>query len=111
MFGVKLHERKVGKPLRALGYVSVLPEHARGGPLEIWFQDEARIGQQGTLTRIWTPSRHGFRPPWVAAEHARHDNLVLRCLCLLAEGRSRKRRCPVTSTSIECPKRKSKTSS
>ena len=25
---------------------------ARGKPLEIWFQDEARIGQQGTLTRF-----------------------------------------------------------
>ena len=37
-----------------------LPEHARGGPVEIWFQDEARVGQQGTLTRIW--ARRGTRP-------------------------------------------------
>jgi putative transposase len=29
-------------------------------PVEIWFQDEARIGQQGTLTRIW--ARRGTRP-------------------------------------------------
>lgn len=29
-------------------------------PIEIWFQDEARIGQQGTLTRIW--ARRGTRP-------------------------------------------------
>jgi len=29
-------------------------------PLEIWFQDEARIGQKGTLTRIW--ARIGSRP-------------------------------------------------
>jgi transposase len=28
--------------------------------LEIWFQDEARIGQQGTLTRIW--AKQGSRP-------------------------------------------------
>ena len=28
--------------------------------LEIWFQDEARVGQQGTLTRIW--ARRGTRP-------------------------------------------------
>jgi transposase len=28
--------------------------------LEIWFQDEARVGQKGTLTRIW--SRRGTRP-------------------------------------------------
>ena len=29
---------------------AVLPEHARGKPVEVWWQDEARIGQQGTLT-------------------------------------------------------------
>jgi hypothetical protein len=28
--------------------------------LEVWFQDEARVGQQGTLTRIW--ARRGTRP-------------------------------------------------
>jgi hypothetical protein len=38
----------------------VLPEHARGRPVEIWFQDEARVGQQGTLTRVW--ARRGTRP-------------------------------------------------
>ena len=38
-----------------------LPAAARGKPLEIWFQDEARIGQKGTLTRIW--ARLGSRPP------------------------------------------------
>lgn len=38
----------------------VLPEAAKGKPLEIWFQDEARVGQQGTLTRIW--ARRGTRP-------------------------------------------------
>jgi hypothetical protein len=37
-----------------------LPEHARGKPLEVWFQDEARVGQQGTLTRVW--ARRGTRP-------------------------------------------------
>ena len=37
-----------------------IPEHARGKPLEIWFQDEARVGQQGTLTRIW--AKRGSRP-------------------------------------------------
>lgn len=29
-------------------------------PLEIWFQDEARAGQQGTLTRVW--AQKGARP-------------------------------------------------
>src|SRR5436309_11541893 len=37
-----------------------LPERARGKPVEIWFQDEARVGQQGTLTRVW--ARRGARP-------------------------------------------------
>jgi putative transposase len=26
-----------------------------GTPLEVWFQDEARVGQQGTLSRLWAP--------------------------------------------------------
>jgi len=37
-----------------------LPEPAREKPLEIWFQDEARVGQKGSLTRIW--ARRGTRP-------------------------------------------------
>lgn len=37
-----------------------MPAHAHGKKLEIWWQDEARIGQQGTLTRIWVP--RGSRP-------------------------------------------------
>src|SRR3954467_13410716 len=37
-----------------------LPEHARGKPVEVWFRDEARVGQQGTLTRVW--ARRGTRP-------------------------------------------------
>src|SRR3954464_12424763 len=37
-----------------------LPEHARGKPVEVWSQDEAHVGQQGTLTRVW--ARRGTRP-------------------------------------------------
>ena len=37
-----------------------LPDEALGKPPEIWFQDEARVGQQGTLTRLW--ARKGTRP-------------------------------------------------
>jgi hypothetical protein len=37
-----------------------LPPHATGKPLEIWWQDEARVGQQGTLTRVW--AQRGSRP-------------------------------------------------
>jgi len=89
-FGVKLHERSVGKILRKLKFrkMTVRPQHPKskpedqeafkksfsnqlitqlmsntalaGKPIEIWFQDEARIGQQGTLTRVW--ARRGTRP-------------------------------------------------
>ena len=33
---------------------------APGTPIEVWWQDEARVGQQGTLTRIW--AKRGTRP-------------------------------------------------
>src|SRR6187399_960824 len=39
---------------------AALPKHARGKPVEVWFLDEARVGQQGTLTRVW--ARRGTRP-------------------------------------------------
>lgn len=39
---------------------AALPETALGKKIEIWFQDEARIGQKGTLTRLW--ARRGTRP-------------------------------------------------
>lgn len=39
---------------------AALPKRARAKPIEIWFQDEARVGQQGTITRVWAP--RGSRP-------------------------------------------------
>ena len=39
---------------------AALPPEAAGKPVEIWFADEARVGQQGTLTRVW--ARRGSRP-------------------------------------------------
>src|ERR687897_1128548 len=39
---------------------AALPKEAAGKPVEVWFQDEARVGQQGTLTRVW--ARRGTRP-------------------------------------------------
>ena len=91
-FAVRLHERSVGKVLRRLGFTRLsvrpeapegrrggaggvqkgfaelvreaLPERARGKPVEVWFQDEARVGQQGTLTRVW--ARRGTRPQGAA---------------------------------------------
>ena len=38
----------------------VIREAARGKPVEIWFQDEARIGQNGRLAYVW--ARRGTRP-------------------------------------------------
>ena len=39
---------------------AALPETAIGCPLEIWFQDEARVGQKGGHAYIWAPV--GSRP-------------------------------------------------
>ena len=39
---------------------AALPPEAAGKPVEVWFTDEARIGQQGTITRVW--ARQGSRP-------------------------------------------------
>jgi hypothetical protein len=35
-------------------------ERGHGRPLEVWFQDEARVGQKGATTRQW--ARRGTRP-------------------------------------------------
>ena len=37
-----------------------MPEGVSLDDVEIWFQDEARVGQRGTVTRIW--ARKGTRP-------------------------------------------------
>lgn len=41
---------------------AALPETVQGKQLEVWFQDEARVGQQGTLTRLW--ARKDCRYAW-----------------------------------------------
>ena len=49
-----------------------------GKRVEVWFQDEARFGQHGTLTRKW--ARKGSRPP--AVKQTQHDYLyVLGAAC------------------------------
>jgi hypothetical protein len=50
---------------------AALPEHTTGKPIEIWFADEARVGQQGTLTQIW--ARRGA----ICPERATGAGLVL----------------------------------
>jgi hypothetical protein len=51
----------------------ILPAEACGKPLEIWFQDEARVGQKGSLTYVWAPV--GSRPAMVRDN--RHDTAYL----------------------------------
>ena len=84
-FSVRYSLEGVRKLLRRLGFrhISPRPLHPRAdlaaqedfrrnfsqlaataadgaGPIEIWFQDEARAGQQGMLSRVW--ARKGTRP-------------------------------------------------
>ena len=87
-FAIDYRERGMGKIVRALGFrrISARPAHPKADPeaqavleerlpeaivaavgdqalgkkLEIWFQDESRIGQKGELTRQW--ARRGTRP-------------------------------------------------
>jgi hypothetical protein len=40
--------------------MAAIPEQARDKPVEVRWQDEARVGQQGTLTRVW--AQRGSRP-------------------------------------------------
>ena len=44
-----------------------------GTPIEVWFQDEARVGQQGSLTYVWAPV--GSCPRMVRDN--RHDSAYL----------------------------------
>jgi hypothetical protein len=50
-----------------------LPPAAAGKPLEIWFQDEARVGQKGSIAYVWAPI--GSRPPMLRDN--RHDSVHL----------------------------------
>ena len=50
---------------------AALPEPVRvpGTPIEVWHQDEARVGQQGTLAYVW--AEKGSRP--TAPKDLRHE--------------------------------------
>ena len=99
--GVDYHERAVGKLLKKLGFshMSARPRHPdqderiveaykktshrglnahlddlpEGTPIEIWFQDEARIGQKNGHVRQW--AKRGTRPRQPADQ--RYDNAYL----------------------------------
>jgi hypothetical protein len=51
----KPHSKKFVQQVEA-----TLPEGVQPGQADIWFQDEMRIGQRGTQTRLW--ARKGTRP-------------------------------------------------
>jgi hypothetical protein len=66
--------RKHIKKLPSPGRGSIARRGAgRGKPVEIWFQDEARVGQKGSLEYIWAPV--GSRPSMVRDN--RHDSAYL----------------------------------
>jgi transposase len=100
-FTVTVHERTIGKWLRKLKLTRLQPRpvHPKKDPdaevafkkeftsrlkaalvgttaampIEIWFQDEARVGQQGTHAYMWAPI--GSRPLMVRDN--RHDSAYL----------------------------------
>ena len=49
--------------------------------IEMWFQDEARVGQKGSLSYVWAPV--GSRPPMVAT------TAMTRSICLARSVRAR----------------------
>jgi transposase len=100
-FSVEVHESTVGKWLHQLDLTRLQPRptHPKkiaaeeeafkenfgsllkevllgctaGTPIEIWFQDEARVGQKGTHAYVWAPV--GSRPLMVRDN--RHDSAYL----------------------------------
>ena len=58
----------------------ILARDAPGRPGEVWFQDEARVGQQGTLTRLW--ARRGTKPR-APRDHRRTSAYLLGAVCPL----------------------------
>jgi transposase len=47
-------------------------------PIEFWFQDEARVGQQGALSRVWAPI--GSRPVMVR-DNRRENAYIYGAIC------------------------------
>src|SRR5207237_8151992 len=72
--------------------------------IEIWFQDEARIGQQGTLTRVWAKRGTRPRPPrdqryeWAyvssPARSVQHGALRPLSSCQTSDGHRSRAKCP-----------------
>jgi hypothetical protein len=62
------------QPLRYL-VTAALPAEAAGKPIEIWFADEAHVGQQGTITRMW--AKRGSRPRALRDAVRRYPSLYM----------------------------------
>ncbi len=57
---------------------AALPASALGKPIEIWFQDEARVGQKGGHAYIWAPI--GARPLMVR-DNRHHSAYLFGAIC------------------------------
>ena len=64
--------------------------------LEVWFEDEARFGQQGTLARVW--ARRGSRP--AAVKQTQYEWLYVMAAVCLQTGQSIGMLSPYISTGI-----------
>ena len=63
---------------------------------EVWFEDEARFGQQGTLTRVW--AKRGSRPR--AVRQTQYDSLYVLGAACPATGQSAGLLAPHLNTSV-----------
>jgi DDE superfamily endonuclease len=63
---------------------AALPPEAQGKPIEVWFQDEARVGQQGTLTYVW--AERGTRPA-VPRDNRHHSVWLFGAVCPVCPAR------------------------
>src|SRR3954469_23429028 len=61
--------------------IQAIAEAHPGEEVQVWHEDEARFGQQGTLTRVW--ARRGSRPRRVR-QNGRESLYVLTAVCAAA---------------------------
>ncbi len=71
-----------------------MPDLPKETPVEVWFQDEARIGQKNGLVRQW--ARRGSRPRQPADQ--RYDNAYLFGAICPARGKGAALALPVADT-------------
>src|SRR5512142_3536514 len=59
-------------------HIAAIAERHPENVIQVWHQDEARFGQQGTLTRVW--ARRGSRPRR-RRQNGRESVYVLTAVC------------------------------